>query len=348
MSLKKLVRKFIKSWNQHQHYKNWHLKDHYSNIEGKLKKQLIDKGFYPSDSIIYDFEKHGFDAFLNQRDYKILNHLNGVTSQLIDNKAFLPIILQSIPEFLPEFFAFVSNGNPKFNRGENSSSINLDKLLNNALSKHKKIIIKPTSDYGGNNILVVDKENIDQGIQKIKKGNYVINNYLENEDFIKAIHPGSLNTFRVVFFKNKLGKNEILMIAHRFGSSLSKSVDNISQGGLACSIDLETGRFSKACSYVNPSFIGWYDKHMESGAKIEGVSAPNWKKTKEDIQKIVDTLDFIEFAGLDLAFTTQGLKVIEINSKPQAQLMQVSGPALINQDFKDFIYSKGYNPKRKA
>lgn len=348
MSLKTLVRKLLLSWNRHKHYKNWYRYDHYTGLKNKNEKLLIENGFYPSDSIIYDFDRFGFDAFLNQRDYKILNHLNGVTSQLIDNKAFLPIILQGMPEFLPDFFAFVSKGVPKFTRGGNTLQSNSEDLLKNALEVHDKIIIKPTSDYGGKNILIVGRENLLEGIQKIKKGDHVINNYLENEAYIKAIHSGSLNTFRVVFFKNKTGKNEILMIAHRFGNSLTKSVDNISRGGLACSIDLKSGRFSKACSYVNPSHIGWYDRHIESEALIEGITVPNWDKTKADIQKIVDALDFIEFAGLDLAFTTNGLKVIEINSKPQAQLMQVGGPAFNNQGFKEFMFSKGYNPKGKS
>lgn len=345
MRLKKLLRNALNSWNRYQYARNWHKKDPPFPIDPSLSKKLIHLGFYPSDSIIYDFEKYGYDAFLNQREYKNLKYLNGATSPLIDNKAFLPIILHGLPEYLPDFFAFVSNGRVRFSRGTYFPYGELEAFLKAAIGRFGQIIIKPSSEYGGKNILIVHPENLKEGLNKLKKGDHVINNILENEDFIAAINPQSLNTFRVVFFKDRSGKNQILMMAHRFGSSLSNHVDNISRGGMACAMDLRTGRFSKGCSYVHPSYLGWFEKHIETGVQIEGQIIPEWTEKKAIIQKIVNQLDFIDFAGIDLAFTKSGIKVIEINSKPQAQLMQVSGPALLNSDFKDFIFSKGYRPK---
>lgn len=340
--IKKALRTELKRYT-HRH--RWYAKDRPVPITADLKEKMIKAGFMPSSALVFDFKKHGVHSYVNRRDYQALHPINKALSQLIDNKAFLPIIFQSTPELLPEFFAHVANGQLKFQRGPVSESSSLFGFLTEALAHFGKLIIKPTAEGGGSNILVLENGNFEKGIQKLQTGEFVLNEYLENEEFIAKIYPDSLNTFRVVFFKTQNGTNQILMMAHRFGNSMSKGVDNVSSGGLACSIDLETGTFSKAYSYVSDEYKGWFESHMETNQPIAGVSIPNWNETFQKIQTIVNQLDWLEYGGLDLALTTKGIKLIEINSLPDSKLMQVGGPALLNPNFKEFLFSKGYNPK---
>lgn len=285
------------------------------------------------------------ESFVNERDYQVLHPVNKSISQLIDNKAFLPVLFQSSPELLPEFFAYIAHGKLKYQRGAASKSRDAVTFLKESLDQFGKLIIKPTAEGGGSNIMTLEKGNFEERILKIQKGEFVVNNYLKNEEFIANIYPSSLNTFRVVFFKTLGGVNQILMMAHRFGNSKSNGVDNVTSGGMACSIDLETGMFSKAYSYVSDEYKGWFENHVETHQPIAGVSIPNWNETFQKIQNIVNQLDWLEYGGLDLALTTSGMKLIEINSMPQSKLMQVGGPVLVNPDFKEFLHSKGYKPK---
>lgn len=327
--------------------KKWYAKDPKTPIDPERKKLLIRQGFLPSNDLIFDFEKYGMDAFLRERDYAIIHPVNRNFSQLIDNKAFLPILLQSKPELLPEFFLAVSKGKTNYYRGE-EKGLDLNGVIHSALEKHNKLIVKPTTDGGGRNIWWITSSTVEEGISKLQSGgDFVINNVLENTQFLKSIFPNSLNTTRVVFFQKEDGEKKIHMMAQRFGSTSSKGVDNVSQGGMACSIDLNSGKFSKAYSFVNDSHQGWFDKHFETQAQIEGVIFPDWQTLKEKIKDIIDHLDYLEYAGLDLAITPAGIKVIEINSMPEPKLLQVGGPALIDEDFRNFLFSKGYRPKTR-
>lgn len=323
-------------------YHQWYSKDPKFPIDGKRKRLLIKNGFYPSDDLVFDFEKYGMENYLNTRDYFKIHPLNGAISALIDNKAFLPVLLQSQSDLLPELFIYLSNGQLKYSRGMEFEDFKLENLLKATLEKFGTLIAKPTGDGGGRNIFRLNKENLKQGIERIKKGDYVLNNVLVNDPFSKEIYPNSLNTLRVVFYKNRQKVNTILMIAHRFGNSVSNGVDNTSSGGMACSVNIQTGRLSKAYSFHHEPFLGWHTHHMDTGTKIENATIPDWKTKLNQIQALVSNLDFLEYAGMDLAFTVSGLKVIEINSLPESKLMQVGGPAFLDQEFKEFILSKGY------
>lgn len=223
----------------------WYNKDQPVPISKENRQILIKEGFLPSDYLILDFEKYGFEAFLNQRDYLKLHPINGALSQLIDNKGFLPILLKDHPELLPEFFLFISAGKVKFRRGYSSQNKDTKTVLKEGIELYKKLIIKPTTDGGGRNILVIDSSNFEEGLSKIQKGDHVVNNFLANEEFLSAIYPNSLNTCRIVFFKTKNGKNRILMIAQRFGNYQSNFVDNVSSGGNGCKRKFENRDFIK-------------------------------------------------------------------------------------------------------
>ncbi len=346
MNWKRITKAILREIKQFSPKNQWYTKDQPVPISKENRKLLIREGFLASDYLIFDFEKYGFDAFLNQRDYRKLHPVNGSLSQLIDNKGFLPIIFKDRPELLPDFFAFVSYGKIKFFTGLQGDSLDSRAFLKKALDTYQKLIIKPTTDGGGRNILALNHSNFEEGLKKIEKGEYVINNFLENEEFLSAVYPNSLNTCRIVFFKTQSGKNKILMIAQRFGNSQSNAVDNVSSGGMAASVNLQTGTLSKGYSYFSDKYKGWYSFHMETGAQVEGLQIPDWEVRFHKIQAIVDQFDYIDLAGLDIAFTKTGIKVIEINSLPDPKLMQVGGPVLLDPEFRDFIVSKGYHPKK--
>jgi hypothetical protein len=323
--------------------RNWYLKDIKVSIPEERKKILIKNGFFPSSDLILDFQKFGFNSFLNDRDYAKLYPINHPSiSTLIDYKSHLPILLGDKKEWLPDFFAFFSQGTIIFQKGIANKSLNFELFIKSALDTFGDLIVKPITEGGGRGIFLLTKENFDQVKKDLTKKDFMVNNVLKNNHFLSDIFPGCLNTTRVTFYKNESGQNEVLMIAQKFGTSLSNSVDNISGGGMACSIDPKSGEMSKA--YTFSGVPGWYSEHIYSGKQIEGIKFPDWENCYKHIQEIVNHFDFLEFAGIDLAFTDKGIKVIEINSQPEARLTQVGGPILLNSGFNEFIKKKGYKP----
>ncbi|TFV94698.1 hypothetical protein E4S40_11865 [Algoriphagus kandeliae] len=346
MNLDRIKNLFVREAKKLSPYHQWYSKDPNLGFSPQIRRLLIKNGFLPSDYLIFNFKEYSKELYLNERDYKKIKSPNGSFAPLINNKAFLPIILSNRPDLLPELFAFSESGTIRFEQGLGSTFKSTIDYVGKALEKFGEIIVKPCFASGGHGIFKINKENFLSLIKQLEKGEYVLNNFLENDPFFQQYFPYTLNTTRVIFFRNSLNENEILMVGQRFGNSLSEGVDNASKGGMACGINLTSGTMTKAYSYINPTYRGWFSKHMETNIQIEGIRIPNWDEKFTEISRLViKDLDFLKFGGIDLAFTPNGIKIIEINSMPGPQLMQVEKPALINKEFEKFLLSFGFTPK---
>jgi hypothetical protein len=321
----------------------WYAKGLPVIMDSSKKKYFIKNGFFPSSSLFFDFSTYGFADYLNDRDYKKLYPLNPPSiSALIDNKAYVPLLFQAHPEWLPKFSAYLRNEELIFFKGLENAPRDLTEFCRKAIEQYGKLIVKPTGDGGGRKIFTVNADNLEEKIGRILSGEVILSSYMENEPFLKEIYPYSLNTIRVVFFKTSKWKNKILMIAHRFGTSISKEVDNVSSGGIGYSVNKQTGVLCKPYCYQIPSHPEQFDKHMDTRVQLRGFQIPDWPSRLKEIQKIVDYLDFVHYAGLDLAFTTEGIKIIEINSHPESIVTQLDFPALLDKEFKEFVVKRGY------
>ena len=130
-------------------------------------------------------------------------------------------------------------------------------------------------------------------------------------------------------------------MVHRFGSSSDAYVDNVSSGGMAAGIDLETGELMQAYT-VRKKKID-LDSHPVTGEQITGLKIPDWNSKKRAIADLLQEINYLEYGGLDIAFTTEGIKLIEINIKPALRSMQFSSPALIDEEFVEFLRLRGFD-----
>lgn len=322
--------------------KRWHLIDNQIELSPEKSKLFRKKGFTTVNEVFYDFEKYSIDDYLNDRDYGRLHPINGVSSKLIDSKAFMPIVLGSCPESIPELTIWVSNGVVRYCQGVNVKSTSIETVLESCLNVYPDLCVKPISDGGGRGVFFIKKGDYARFLPILEKSEFYINNKLVNESYSELIFPGSLNTIRVIFFKNLSNKNIIISMAHRFGTKESNGVDNTGQGGIACALDIETGRISQGYIKKSKTKVGRHNNHVDTNHPLEGFIIPDWSEKLKLIRKVVDSLYFLDFGGIDFAATATGLKVLEINSLPSPRLSQASGPLLIDKEFREFIARKGY------
>src|SRR5690606_37512255 len=75
----------------------------------------------------------------------------------------------------------------------------------------------------------------------------LVQEVVRNHPEIAAVWPGALSTARVVVMHEpETGEPFVARAVQRFGASRSGLADNVSSGGLAALIDLETGRLGRA------------------------------------------------------------------------------------------------------
>lgn len=193
--------------------------------------------------------------------------------------------------------------------------------LKDFLDKHEYFMKKPYDGLGGHGVEKVyskDIEDVESFYNDIIEKKFFIEEYVVQNKKVSEICSSSVNTIRIMSFGYN-GKSEILFAAMRFGNGTA-AVDNFHQGGMACLIDLETGKL------VGKAFnkkLEYFDKHPASGVKFDGFQIPNWDKIKKLVLEAALVNEHIHVVGWDVAVTEKGATFIEGNRRPGFDLVQV-------------------------
>jgi hypothetical protein len=303
------------------------------------RKQLKKMGFLPSSDIVFDFDRYGYENYVNFRDYRKLHPINGIFSKLIDNKSFIPILFRSKPNYLPEFFGTIEKG--KLSNCNLGNFSTIDGGLKSGIEKHGALFLKQRGEAGGRGALVLNEHNLRDGLNRITESGltYYFSNYLRNEKFLENIYAPTLNTVRALFYKNVKGEIDIIKMFMRFGTKQSHPVDNGSAGGMVFTVNKGTGKIGHGRIYSDKNV---YDSHIDSGKKISGTIIPGWKRKIHSINEILTDLNFLRWGGLDIAFTDTGIKILEVNSLPGLRISQIDEPLLLKKEVKEFFLCIGY------
>ncbi len=192
-----------------------------------------------------------------------------------------------------------------------------------------KIFLKPTHGLGGKGILVFNKKDhfFDKQNNKLsasyikqtlgKNDNYVVQEGLLQHDELNKIYPNSVNTFRIMTAIED-GKSRILFAMLRMGQG-GNQIDNASQMGLVCRIDISTGAFDSS-GYTGLG--AQVDKHPDTGFAFKGYTFPYWDSIRSFIITTAQKIDTIKYIGWDIAFTDKGPAVIEMNAGAGLEFLQ--------------------------
>lgn len=196
------------------------------------------------------------------------------------------------------------------------------------VSRHPRFIYKPACDYGGHGVEIFDvqeHESLEDLFSIIiYNGACVVEELIVQADPIRALHPDSVNTMRVVAFLTPSGETEIQWCFLRMGMGGSHT-DNMSSGGLAIMVDPKTGvAFLPGRDWLGAEHI----YHPDTGEKLIGLQIPEWDKLLELVKNLSHVIPQIRLVGWDLAYTERGWVFVEGNARPQcvsAQLTRFNG-----------------------
>ena len=151
----------------------------------------------------------------------------------------------------------------------------------------------------------------------IESGQTLIEEKIVQHEKMKALHPESLNTLRIVTLKNN-GEINILYSLLRMGQQGSV-IDNVTSGGIYAPVD-ENGIITHPafCDktgeilYTHPT-----TKHFIPGFKI-----PYYKEAIELVKAIATAETDMNYIGWDIAITPSGPVIVEGNNVPIYEIMQ--------------------------
>lgn len=308
-------------------------KDFTTNKETTLKQKLwaYRHGFLSYRLLQYGITEENYGEYISDFEYKWLRHINPKYRKWMEDKITVKYVCSEFNRFFPEYYYHIicKNGNNKVismmdlpdgytNEFEDIFRLVQEKgvlALKPDEGSHGDGFYKFTYEDGKYQLNYEDatKQQVLDILEDINN-QYLVTEYINMCDELKRVYDGSVNTVRMIVFK-KDGKTPQVGNAYvRFGSKKTGAVDNVGAGGMTATIDVETGRFHDAKIVMNNS-IEDCPIHPDTGVPIEGY-LPHWEQVKEDVLAVTGSIKQLEWFGVDLAVTNDGIKFPEINRFP--------------------------------
>ncbi len=179
----------------------------------------------------------------------------------------------------------------------------------------QRFFCKPVDGRMGQNIFLLDKNTLknldDTLINLIFSQEFMFQDVIAQHNSLNKINKFSVNTLRIVTYKNKESKVEILSGFIRLGRTGS-IVDNAHAGGIVVSFNKETGEMGQEGIQLIDNGSGVFYKHPDTGIVFDSFQIPCYTQVKEIITNVAVLLKF-PLLGWDVAITPNGPVVVEAN-----------------------------------
>ena len=324
--------------------------------DAEKKKWALERGFYPGRIELYGLTEENYMDYVPDYQYFMLHPMNNHFLKWLD-KLTLKYVLNSngCEDTMPEYYLYIENdlcGAGYTYLMDCPTDIKKDKdFLWNLLQQKRILIMKPNSGSSGG-VGVVKMELRDDGLYENNKPidmaqfneikdsmrNYIITEYANQHHELEEVWPKSECTLRVIMIKDSQKDKytpatwSCAVSYARFGTSKNGGASNLSSGGVGVGFDFETGRYNDfAIRYKRYTPDGKWKitQHPDTGYVWNGKSLPNWKLIRRQIDTVCSQISSLDYLGLDIIVTENGMKLCEINSHPAMDYEQVMcGPTL--------------------
>lgn len=239
--------------------------------------------------------------------------------ELVENKLLFErfLIKNNIPT--PQIFfhnsknRFTYKGDDLEIENKNNFFIFLEKVFDAEKIEH--LFCKPTNGGKGENIFVIDKKTYlkipDDLISLVFSKAFIFQEVILQHEVLKKINCSSINTLRIVTYKNKKNEVEILSGFIRIGKK-DAILDNAHAGGIVVPFDKKTGKMFYEGLQLIDNGGGTFHKHPDSGIIFNNLEIPHFTEVKKIVAKAASLFQF-PLLGWDIAVTPNKPIIIEAN-----------------------------------
>lgn len=201
-----------------------------------------------------------------------------------------------------------------------------DEDLTAFLGRHPRVIAKPVAGEGGAGIAIYETAAIDDvaawrtGL--IAKDQTLLEEVLRQHDDLAALYPDSVNTVRMITYRDPQEKLHVIAAVLRIGNGAV--IDNFASGGMFTMLD-DTGT-ALYPGVDKQSNI--YREHPVTGTQIEGLVVPFFAEVVALVSDAATRLPTIPYVGWDIAVTPSGPALIEANHNSSVFQMKPSASGI--------------------
>lgn len=174
-----------------------------------------------------------------------------------------------------------------------------------------KSVLKKDGDFVEKHQVNEDTDLVALRSELIEKKEFLVEPYLEQEASLANLYPESLNTLRVITYRDADNEVHILNVALKLGSGGIR--DDYSRGGLF-SVPNEEGLITRP--FVNKKG-SIYEEHPISKTDLVGYQIPRFEDALDFALEVADLIPEIRYVGWDIAIGDSGFYLLDgsINSK---------------------------------
>jgi hypothetical protein len=262
-------------------------------------------------------------ATLNPDSYRKLSQSK------IAEKAILTLYSVPTPCFIGHF-------HPLLGRSRTGAQLRSKRDLTDLLARERRarLCFKPVEGWGGMGFQAVEVRVGDDGVMLAPvfttdwvtletyadrflrpqgDNGWVLEEYLEQHEQMRAFNPTSVNTMRLWVVRRGDERPSLLGGYLRIGRG-GAVVDNQTSGGIVAPIDASRAVLRAATD----GFVEGrrFPVHPDHGAPIEGRPVPCWAEAVALAESTLLLFPGIRFAGFDVAVTPHGPMIVELNVSP--------------------------------
>lgn len=299
-----------------------------------------------SDRIkLYGLTPDNYDRYLPDFLYYQLQPINGIFSIWLDDKLSLKYLLQPFDQYLPEYYYLLDRGHVIGLMDCPLAGVD-DESIARLLEMKKCLAAKLMTGSRGKGFHKLTCHNDDYYVDDIRMNRtdmmtflmglsgYLITEYLTAHHALATVTGNRPCSLRIVLV-NLGGKHTIAGAYMKLGTDASGYVDNISAGGIAVWVDIDSGSFSRGFWYDGQRYVP-VTKHPDSEQPVEG-TVPFWQDIRATILAIGDYVPQMRLMGFDIIISDEGFKIIEINSRPGLDTLSLLDPIHTKSLFSEFF-----------
>lgn len=313
------------------------------------KYGLLLRGFTSEAHLLYDLTRKNYKQFLSDYQQMKTGELNGEGAYYLNDKVAFVDMLQDVVQ-TPKTLALILKGEliPRSSNIDSVASL-LDYVQ---AAKTQKVIIKPIFGAEGKGValvqwdegqLKVNDELIDELAFEIylsELNGYFVSEFIQQGSFAQNLFPDSLNTIRMLTMIDPYTEEAFIAGAvQRVGTNESAPADNFRRGGLSVEIDDETGTLGWGAALPEDGIIHWHDHHPDTDIPLTHEVIPNWRQVKAGMLVVANfayQTHQIKYVGWDIVILEDGFCILEGNSWPGVNALQVHKPLLLNPQVRAF------------
>ncbi|WP_417556276.1 sugar-transfer associated ATP-grasp domain-containing protein [Microbacterium sp.] len=194
------------------------------------------------------------------------------------------------------------------------------------LSRHPRVIAKPAAGEGGAGISIYESAEITDvaawRAELVANDQTLLEQVLAQHDDLNAVYPDSVNTVRMITYRDPHGELHVIASVLRIGNGAV--IDNFASGGMFTMLDDDGVALYPAVDKQS----NIYREHPKTGMTIKGIRVPFFDRVVEMVTEASTRLPTVPYVGWDIAITPEGPALIEANHNSSVFQMKPSASGI--------------------